>query len=333
MRPGTVIASRYRLVERVTSGGMATIFRAVDTTASDRLVALKLTHTSQERERDGRLRREAIALARLLGELRHPGVVEYIDHGFTKDGRVYLAMEWLDGCDLRQRLRRGPLSQAETIALGVQIADILTAVHERGVIHRDIKPDNLFLVGGELGRVKLVDFGLVRLNGIGATMTALTEPGVVMGTPGYMAPEQIRSAGAIDARSDLYALGATLFACLTGQAPFTGDHVMAILAKMAFEPPPRLREVRGDISAALDELVCWLMAKNPAQRPTAAGEAERAIAAARDRLLDRAARIDDPDWRQTFLDAVAENRRTLDLARAWLGPAFEPGDDPADLLR
>src|SRR5262249_13698748 len=165
--------------------------------------------------------------AGIRAELEHPHIVRHVAHGVTETSELWLAMEWLDGEDLSTRLGRSPLSAAESVALAVSVAEALGYAHARGVVHRDLKPSNIFLVNGELERVKLLDFGVAQLS----AATRMTRTGAVLGTPGYMAPEQVRGGEKLDPRVDVYSLGSVLFECLTGERLFSGMHMMAILAK------------------------------------------------------------------------------------------------------
>ena len=262
MRPGTIIAERFEIERHATSGGMGAVYRARDlhdgsTVALKMLIAADLGDRAPDRER---FEREAHALS----ALRHPGIVRYIDHGATPDGELYLAMEWLEGEDLAQRLRREPLTPAEAVRLVARVARSLAPAHARGVIHRDLKPSNLFLPERDLTRVRILDFGVVRLS---SETRAGTRSGLLIGTPGYMSPEQARGDRDIDARVDVFALGCVLFELLSGHPAFRGEHVMALLAKILLEEPPRLRDERGDLPESLDALVGQLMAKDRALRP------------------------------------------------------------------
>jgi tetratricopeptide (TPR) repeat protein len=268
MRAGTVIASRFRIQRLAASGGMGAVYQARDL-VRDVDVAVKLDHHAGDGHEARRIAREAETLAERLASLRHPHIVDYVAHGLTGEGRPYLVMEWLDGHDLGVHIRRAPVAEADVIGLGVRIARALAVIHGCGVVHRDVKPGNLFLVEGDLARVKLIDFGLVRVE---AALSELTHSGMLMGTPGFIAPEQIREAGAVDGRADLYALGAVLFACLTQRPPFVGVHFMAVLGKLALEEAPRVRELRGDVSPELDELLGRLLSKLPGSRPASADE-------------------------------------------------------------
>src|SRR6185369_5218253 len=233
MKPGDLVAGRFEIERLAGWGGMGDVYRAVD-----RLrglpVALKVLHGEDHRESPfaaERFAREAETLA----ELTHPAIVKYIAHGRTPAGELYLAMEWLDGEDLGARLSRSGLGVAEAVMLATRVAEALGAAHARGVVHRDVKPSNLFLCDGRVDRVKVVDFGIARRDrALGATRT-----GVLLGTPGYMAPEQARGGRELDARADVFALGCVLFECITGRPAFAGEHAMAILARILLEEAPR----------------------------------------------------------------------------------------------
>jgi serine/threonine protein kinase len=185
----------------------------------------------------------------LLARLEHPHIVGYITHGVSEEGLPYLVMPWLDGLDLQRRLEGDRLSVRDSLLLARSVADALAYLHESGFVHRDLKPSNIFLVGDSFDAVKLLDFGIAR-----ATIRTrqITVSGVVIGTPGYMAPEQARGDRELTPAVDIFALGCVLFECLAGRPLFSGKHMMAVLAKVLFEEPPRLREVRNDVPAALE---------------------------------------------------------------------------------
>ncbi|WP_437544233.1 protein kinase [Sorangium sp. So ce367] len=259
MRPGEVIDSRFQLERVAASGGMGTVYRAVDR-ATGAQVALKLLG-QPDRSAAHRFEHEA----RILAELDHPRIVRHVAHGITPDGVPYLAMEWLEGESLAQRLARQKLDLEESLALLRAAAEALGAAHARGIVHRDVKPSNLLLVGGEVVGLKVLDFGIARMK---RTIGALTQTGSVMGTPGYMAPEQATGErDRLDARADIFSLGAVLFECLTGRPAFQGQHVMALLAKLLMEDPPRVRNLRPEVPQELDEFVARMLAKDPEQRP------------------------------------------------------------------
>ncbi|MGK4002367.1 protein kinase [Sorangium sp. So ce1036] len=263
MHSGHVIANRFQLERLAGSGGMGAVWRALDR-ESGHVVALKVIF-NQGREHVVRFQREA----RLLAELEHPAVARYIDHGVTSDGLYYLAMEWLEGEDLGERLSRGPLGIEPSLMLVGRVAEALAAVHARGIVHRDLKPTNVFLPGGDIGGAKLIDFGIARQ--ADATYE-LTLTGSAIGTPAYMAPERVRGDLDVDARADLYSIGCLLFECMTGRAPFVAQHPLSVLAKVLFEAAPRPSAFCPNIPPPLDLLVTRLLAKNPAERPADAGE-------------------------------------------------------------
>ena len=276
MDPRRWIGRRFERGELVGRGGAGSVYRAVDrSTGHD--VALKLLADEDARSLE-RFEQEAQALAGLV----HPHVVRYVDHGRTEEGEAYLAMEWLEGESLATRLLRGPLRLREGIELGRAVADALAAAHARGVVHRDIKPSNLFLVEGRAEAVRVLDFGLVQVAGPAArTSRVVTRTGTVLGTPGYMAPEQARAdeGALVDGRADVFSLGAVLFECLTGRRAFEGVHVMALLAQLLLGDVPRVRETLPGVPRALDDLVARMLARDAADRPRSAAEVARVLGA------------------------------------------------------
>ncbi len=230
---------RFQIEREAGAGGMGTIFRAVDR-ETGRPVALKRVRGLDQADRR-RFQREGQALA----GLRHPGIVRYVDHGVTPEGEAYVAMEWLDGEDLRARLGRAGLTVGETVTLARKVAEALGALHGQGLVHRDVKPGNLFLVDGRVDDVRIIDFGLVR----GQASADLTRNGMALGTPAYMSPEQARGRGDVDARTDLFSLGCVMFKCLTGRTPFEGGGLIAVLARMILDDVPRVRALRPGCAA------------------------------------------------------------------------------------
>lgn len=256
---GELFAGRFSVERIAGSGGMGTVYAARDL-STERKVALKLlqagTHSFGDIER---FSREASVLA----ELEHPGIVSYVAHGAAPDGQRFLAMEWLDGEDLGQRLRRGPLSIRDTISLLRQVASALAIAHSRGVVHRDLKPSNLFLTFGEMERVKILDFGIARRM---AASQVMTRTGLVIGTPEYMAPEQARGDKEITAATDIFSLGCVVYECLTGQPPFGGEHVAAVLVRILLETPVSLLDRRPGTPESLAGIVDQMLQKEPSQR-------------------------------------------------------------------
>ncbi len=267
LEAGDVVADRFRIEGPAGRGGRGAVYRALDT-ATGKHVAIKVTDRPSGSAGD-RFRREAAVLA----ELSHPAVVRYVAHGATPWGQPFLAMDWLDGEDLADRLSRQPFDTRESLVLARRAAEGLAAAHALGVVHRDVKPSNLFLVGGDAAETKVIDFGVARVE---AGAAALTRPGASLGTPRYMSPEQATEATDVDARADVYALGCVLFECLTGRPPFVGRGA-PLLVKVLRDPAPRLRELRPETSPELDALVSRLLAKDRAERPRDGLELVRAI--------------------------------------------------------
>jgi eukaryotic-like serine/threonine-protein kinase len=258
--------SRFEVLEPVGSGGTAAVYRARDTESGGQ-VALKIMRGLSELDAR-RLEREASALA----SVAHDGIVGYVAHGRDQAGALWLAMEWIDGPPLSRVLRRQRLAIEEVARLGHAIALALAAAHARGLVHRDLKPQNVILAGGSVERPKLVDFGLAKAWNSPAA-TVLTQTGMIIGTPAYMAPEQARGSSQLDARVDGFALGCVLHECLAGKAPFVAAHVWATLAKVLFDDPIDVRDARPDTPAELAELIGALLSKDPARRPDAAAAA------------------------------------------------------------
>ena len=265
MNPGELLADRYEIEARVGAGGMGAVYRAKDRVDGGR-VAVKVTVGSAGMSR---AQREAEALQTLV----HPQIVRYVDHGRTPEGELYLVMEWLEGEDLAARLLRAPLTLRECVDVTRRAAEALGFAHSRGLIHRDVKPGNVFLVDGDPSRVKVLDFGLART---GAS-SELTKAGILVGTPAYMAPEQARGDAVFDARVDVFALGSMLFKCITGRSPFQASDVVAVLAKVLIEEAPRLRDVKPDVPRDLDALVARMLSKEAALRPDDGGAVAEAL--------------------------------------------------------
>jgi tetratricopeptide (TPR) repeat protein/predicted Ser/Thr protein kinase len=255
MLPGERVDGRFELHERVGIGGMGEVFQALDT-ATGQLVALKLIRDPSDR---ARFEQEA----RALGGLHHPAIVRLVAHGLTARGEAYLAMEWLQGEDLSALLRRRRLGIDEVLSLARQVAGALGQAHAHGMIHRDIKPSNLFLEHGEVSRVRLLDFGIARLNG----QPRMTRTGMIIGTPGYMAPEQARGDTSLTPALDVFSLGCVLFEALSGRPAFEGQHLVALLAKVIFMEAPRLEEHCPQAPPELATLVSRMLAKDPLVRP------------------------------------------------------------------
>ena len=243
---------------QVGQGGMGVVFRALDH-STGRKVAVK-TFLSDAADDVARARREAMAVALL----DHPNVVRYVAHGVTPQGRLYLAMEWLDGTTLAERIDRVGLSVAEAVGVARQVAGALATAHDAGLLHRDVKPTNVFLLRGHPDKVKLIDFGVARF---GMVATSLTLTGTAMGTPGYMAPEQVRGKRELLPSTDVFSLGVVLYECAAGRYAFTGANQAALMAKVVFAHPAPLDRHCPEAPEELVTLLDWMLAKDPARRP------------------------------------------------------------------
>ena len=280
---GDTLGHRLVLGRVVGAGGMGRVHEAIDESSGRRL-AVKLIQTVRDDADAARFTAEA----EVLEALDHPAIVAYVGHGTTPAGDHYLAMQWLDGEHLGQRLEREPLTVADAIALGRRLAAGLAAAHAAGVVHRDLKPGNIVLVDGDVARATLVDFGIARRPGA----DSLTRTGDLLGTPGYMAPEQARGRRDVDGRADLFALGCVLYHALAGRPPFEADEVMTVLARLLLEDPPRLRARRAEVPARLERLIARLLAKEPGRRPATASAVDDELAAiAAGGTSGRAARV------------------------------------------
>jgi eukaryotic-like serine/threonine-protein kinase len=256
----------YEIIAPLGAGGMGEVYRARDTRLK-REVAIKVLPktVSSDADRLRRFEQEALATA----ALNHPNILAVFDIG-THEGSPYVVSELLEGETLRERLRSGPIPQRKTLDYALQIAHGLAAAHEKGIIHRDLKPENLFITKD--GRVKILDFGLAKLTepesgdrGAVPTMTAVTEAGLVMGTVGYMSPEQVRGA-AVDARSDIFNFGAILYEMISGKRAFHRETTADTMSAILKEDPPDLSETNRNVSPALERIVQHCLEKNPAQR-------------------------------------------------------------------
>jgi dipeptidyl aminopeptidase/acylaminoacyl peptidase len=262
LQPGLRVGP-YEIVASLGSGGMGEVYRAKDARLG-REVALKVlpSPVAADPDRRTRFEREAQAVA----ALSHPNIVAIFDTGIH-DGQLYLVMELLTGGTLRERLADGTLPVRKAVDVAVQMARGLGAAHAKGIVHRDLKPENVFLLDD--GRVKLLDFGLARqaMTGdqAGAQTMAATDPGTVMGTVGYMAPEQVRGQ-AVDGRTDLFAFGAVLYELVCGRQAFQRDTAADTMTAILTQDPPELEGSGADLPPALDRIIRHCLEKNPNER-------------------------------------------------------------------
>jgi len=255
------VDGRYEVLEPLGEGGMGTVYK-VRHVALDRLFAMKVLRRDLAADPD--LAKRFVQEARATAAIRHPCVVAITDFGDMEDGVPYFVMELLEGETLATRIRaRGLVPPRAALAIGKQIADGLSASHAANVIHRDLKPDNVFLVGRRAAEeeIRIVDFGAAKIVG----GSKLTRPGIVFGTPYYMSPEQA-SGQPIDGRADVYSLGILLYEMVTGRVPFEAETYMGVLTKHLFQAPPRMVVPSGAPLGDLEAIVMRALQKDPADR-------------------------------------------------------------------
>ncbi len=309
MRAGDTVAGRFVIEREAGIGGMGRVYRARDG-ESGRTVALKVLLSEGSDGRD-RFEREA----RILSALSHPSIVAYVAHG-DEAGQPFLAMEWVEGEALSARLRKGPLTLEAATELGVRVADALACAHEAGVLHRDVKPANLILDGGD-SNVRVVDFGVARRT---REAKAVTRTGMIVGSCAYMSPEQALAQRDVDARSDLFSLGCVLYECLSGVRAFGARDATAALAKVLLDEPAPLREIAPHTPRALADVVSGLLRKDRTQRPPSAREVVERL---------RAVRFDGKDE----ADAVPEAIGTRERRVVWVVLASGASRDSSEATR
>src|SRR6478752_7390433 len=281
---GTLAAGRYRILKLLGEGGMGQVYLA-EHVAIEKRVALKILRAEFAAKGDivTRFQQEAISASRI----KHPNVLDVFDFGQLENGRFFLAMEFLEGNDLADELsRRRVLDAASGIRISMQMCRALAAAHANGVVHRDMKPENVFLqrtVDGE-EIVKIVDFGIAQLRSkeaeVAETKRRLTRTGMIFGTPEYMAPEQASGKHA-DLRSDIYSVGIIMYEMFTGAVPFTGETFLGVLSKHLSEVPPAMQAVYPglQLSPELEAVVLRTLAKDPTHRYQTMNELAAALAA------------------------------------------------------
>lgn len=323
---GELIDSRYQLIRQVANGGMASIYEAMDTRL-DRKVAVKIMHPhlAQDDAFVSRFIREAKAAA----ALSHPNIVAVQDQGWNQSGvpAVFLVMELIEGSTLREYLNeRGRFEIKDAINYLTPILSALAAAHAIGIVHRDVKPENILI--SKEGRIKIADFGLARGEIIGSTMTA--ESSVILGSVSYLSPEQVQR-GVADARSDVYAVGIVAFEMLTGEKPFIGDTPIQIAYMHVNQDIPPPRSKRKEIPQALDDLISRATNRDPDKRPRDAGEFLSSLEAIAGEL--------DPKKNQLKLeldlpvDAIREKSRTKAKQEIVVEPSIEIKESTRDIRR
>ncbi len=240
------------------AGGMSTVWRATDR-RTGQTVAVKVLQRTEVTDM-ARFHQEAA----LLAELRHPNIVRYIDRGVAADGNPYIVMEWLEGETLAERLDTSTLSAQGMAHLAARVLEALAAAHGRGVIHRDVKPSNIFLVGWRSDDIRVLDFGVARRL---QAKARFTKAGATVGTPFYAAPEQARGERNLDGRADIFSLGCVLYECVSGEPPWVGKTPMEVMAKVCMGPPRRVADRCPGLPAALVRLVDSMLIQDRNKRP------------------------------------------------------------------
>lgn len=331
---GSTLNGKYRVTGELGEGAMGSVYLAEHVSLGKRF-ALKLLHRDLQLSEEGlqRFQREGIA----AGQVTHPNAIQIFDFDRTEDGRYFLAMEFVEGSNLKQVLEDGPLPTDTALNLSCQLLSALVEAHTHGIIHRDLKPENLMVISGATGEktLKVLDFGLSKLVDKPMSKSMATQPGRVMGTPMYMAPEQWKGREA-DTRTDLYAVAAILFEMVSGQPPFQGSDLADSMLKATTQDAPNVLDVapQADLPRGLDDFLAIGLAKNPEQRFQTAG----------DMLADlrefSGAASSSPVRRRTRPRAAAKPSRTPWIVGGVAGAAAlglglwlamrGPGDDASD---
>jgi len=278
---GSTLAGRYDVSQQIGQGGMGAVYKGKHRLIGKQ-VAIKvlLRKYAEDPQVVARLEQEA----RLASSIGHEHIVDITDFGQTNDGRTFVVMEYMEGESLGERLdREGKLEFSDAIHIGQQIASALGAAHKKGVIHRDVKPENVFLLSRKKKDfVKVLDFGISKAqpqSGSGESSPRLTQTGMVLGTPLYMSPEQARGEEELDHRIDIYALGVILYEMVTGETPFQGKNYFNILSQLISSEIPSPKEKRSDISAGFESIILHALDKDPVNRYATMEQVEKDLAA------------------------------------------------------
>ncbi len=291
---GQTLAEKYLIEQLIKRGGMGAVYRGKHV-LMDKTVAIKVLRPSLAGDDVivARFSREAKAASRIS----HPHAVTVTDFGEAESGVVFLVMEYLDGRTLKDIIRsEGPMPLRRAVEITRQVSGALDAAHQQGVVHRDLKSDNIMLSqtnGGDWAKV--LDFGIAKIQQPeGARDHDITAPNLVIGTPQYMSPEQCSQTGPIDARSDVYSLGVIIYEMLSGRVPFTGESPTVIMMKQVQDPPPSILDARPDLPASVDRLIERALAKQPADRFQTAGELAAVLSKAADEIGAQASAVVPP---------------------------------------
>ncbi|HEY8040797.1 MAG TPA: serine/threonine-protein kinase, partial [Polyangiaceae bacterium] len=293
-RPGELLAGKYTVERLLGMGGMGVVLAARHVDLDERVaIKMLLPHVQPQGEPVARFIREARAAIKI----RNEHVVRVLDVGRLESGAPYIVMEYLEGSDLGQLVDRGgPLAVEAAIDYVTQACEAIAAAHAIGIIHRDLKPANLFLARAGDGRptVKVLDFGISKISESSPQSTpGLTNTATIMGTPSFMSPEQLRSTRDVDARADIWSMGAIVHALLTGQPPYEGESNADVSAKIIRDAPTPLRQLRADVPEALEAIVLRCLDKEPSRRFGDIAELAQALGgvSTRDSVRAMAARV------------------------------------------
>jgi eukaryotic-like serine/threonine-protein kinase len=316
----TLVAGRFRLDSLAGRGGMGEVWRAVDLQTSARVALKRMLDAEGEGDR---FARECL----LLENVKHEALVGHLAHG-VDEGIPWLAMQWIEGETLSSRLGREGLALGQTLMLASRIAGALSALHRQGIVHRDLKPANVMLPAGRPEDALLLDLGVARTNTAVPTLTATN---LILGTVGYMAPEQALSGHSVTPRADVFALGCILFECLTGAPVYPGDRPIEMLARLLSDAPRRARDLRSDVPEALDSLLASMLSREIDRRPRDGGAVLAALEALE--VPEAAMRLTAP----RVVAPLTNDERALALAAVVvLGPVDDratPSPEPMDRVR
>jgi len=277
LAPETIVQAKYRILREIGRGGMGIVYEAEDIRLN-RTVALKFLPA--ELTRDPKARERFVQEARAASALDHPNICTIHEIDETEGGDMFIAMACYGGESLEQKIVDGPIAATDVIGYSAQIAEGLAKAHERGIIHRDVKPGNILITSD--GTVKIVDFGLAKLAG----QVRRTLPGTTLGTVAYMSPEQARGESA-DVRTDVWSLGVVLYEMATGELPFRGENGQAVLYSILNKPPKPVQELRPGFPTELETIIRKALNKDPAKRFTSAQEMAEALSDLKFRMTAR----------------------------------------------
>ena len=256
LEKGTVIAEKYRIVEKLGEGGMGIVYKALDMTLN-RDVALKFLPPEYTRDKDAQER--FVREAKAASALDHPNICTIHEINKTEDEQVFIVMAYYEGQSLKGKIKRGPMKQRDVIDIALQVAQGISAAHKKGIIHRDVKPTNIMITNE--GAAKILDFGIAKLSG----QEGLTRPLSTVGTVSYMSPEQARGE-TVDVRTDIWSLGIVMYEMITGRLPFKGDNTQAILYSVMNEEPRSVKDLRSEIPPGLEHIIQKALVKDPKKR-------------------------------------------------------------------